>query len=68
MVVDTTMPNSIIAEAFRKYRTAKRLRDVIVLEFPYAPCQNHPLRRPSVDLHAAHGLFSILRLSGQEVR
>ena len=68
MVVDTTMPNSIIAEALRKCHDAKQLRELAALVFPYVPSQGHPLPRFGADLHAPSGLFSTLRFWGPEVR
>ena len=73
MVVDTTMPNSILAEAFRKCHDAKcpdakQLRELAALAFPCVPSQIHPLPRLDADLHAPSGLFSGHRLWGLEVR
>jgi hypothetical protein len=68
MVVDTTMPVSILAEAFRKCHDAKQLRELVALAFPCVLSQNHPLPRLDADLHAPSGLFSGRRLWGLEVR
>jgi len=44
MVVDTTMPDSIITEAFHKCLATKKLRDLAAVTFEFSFTKKQPFR------------------------